>query len=71
MENEDKKIGCTGRCENCNVNQRTYCASQMAFYAQSEISTIKSMLLSIINDKFEDRIIVLRDDNKELTDQTE
>ena len=35
---------CNGRCETCNVNQRTYCAAQMAYYAQQEIAEIKALL---------------------------
>ena len=35
---------CDGHCETCNINQRTYCASQMAYYLQGEISQIKAVL---------------------------
>jgi hypothetical protein len=69
MEYDDKKIGCTGRCENCSVNQRTYCASQMAYYAQQEISEIKTTLMSLTKDRFEDSIVILREE--ESTDYVE
>ena len=62
MENEEKKSGCTGRCENCSVNQRTYCASQMAYYAQQEVAELKAMILSLVKDKFEESIVVLREE---------
>jgi hypothetical protein len=29
---EEKK--CTGRCELCNPNQRTYCAAQKSYYME-------------------------------------
>ena len=66
MEGETKKQGCTGRCEKCNVNQRTYCASQMAYYAQQEIAEIKAMLASFSRPKEEGEevIVVLREDEK-------
>ena len=62
MESESKKVGCSGRCENCNVNQRTYCAAQMAYYAQQEIAEIKAVLGSFTQKKEEDNIVVLRQD---------
>ena len=61
MEGENKKVGCSGRCENCNVNQRTYCAAQMAYYAQQEIEEIKAFLASLAQKK-EDAIVVLREE---------
>ena len=67
MEEDDKKTGCTGRCENCSVNQRTYCASQMAYYAQKEISELKAMIISIVNSKFDESIIVLREEDESVT----
>ena len=39
---------CDGHCETCNINQRTYCASQMAYYAQQEISEIKSFIAAFV-----------------------
>lgn len=47
MEDIKENKGCTGHCENCNINQRTYCAAQMAYYNQEEISQIKAILASI------------------------
>ena len=38
---EEKKLGCTGRCENCNMTQRVYCAAQIGLYNQKEIAVIK------------------------------
>lgn len=35
---------CDGRCETCNINQRTYCAAQMAYYNQQEIASMKAIL---------------------------
>ena len=35
---------CDGHCETCNINQRTYCAAQMTYYLQGEISQIKAVL---------------------------
>lgn len=52
--------GCNGRCEACNVNQRTYCAAQMAYYAQQEISEIKALLTK---PKDEQPIIVISEPN--------
>lgn len=50
---------CNGRCELCNVNQRTYCAAQMAYYAQQEIYEIKTMLNGIVSKKDVEEDIVL------------
>lgn len=61
MEGNGTKVGCSGRCENCNVNQRTYCAAQMAYYAQQEIEEIKAFLASLAQKK-EDAIVVLREE---------
>lgn len=43
-ENNIQPKKCDGHCETCNINQRTYCASQMAYYLQGEISQIKTVL---------------------------
>ena len=43
-ENKEQPKKCDGHCETCNINQRTYCASQMAYYLQGEISQIKAIL---------------------------
>ena len=64
MESNYTQKGCTGRCENCNVNQRTYCASQMAYYAQQEIAEIKAILASFNRPKEEDSIVILREEEK-------
>ena len=42
--NDTQPKKCDGHCETCNINQRTYCAAQMAYYAQGEISQIKAVL---------------------------
>lgn len=48
---------CDGHCETCNINQRTYCASQMAYYLQGEISQIKAVLARL-EDKGDTNIIL-------------
>ena len=48
---------CDGHCETCNINQRTYCASQMAYYLQGEISQIKAVLARL-EDKGDNNIIL-------------
>ena len=55
MENK-----CNGRCEECNINQRTYCAAQMAYYAQQEIAEVKAMI-STFSKSDESEIVVLRE----------
>ena len=42
---------CTGKCELCNINQRTYCAAQMVYYMQEELASIRSMLQMPENEK--------------------
>lgn len=69
MESEEKKIGCSGRCEHCNVNQRTYCAAQMAYYAQQEIAEIKAVLAALGQKKEEDSIVVLREEEKPVEEE--
>ena len=39
---DEKK--CTGRCELCNPNQRSYCAAQKAYYLEQDIAEIKRLL---------------------------
>lgn len=63
MENK-----CSGKCEECSVNQRTYCASQMAYYAQQQIAEIKAAIVAI-GRKEDDCIVVLR--NEEADDDQE
>lgn len=41
---EENIQGCTGHCEKCSVNQRTYCAAQRSYFLEQEIIEIKSML---------------------------
>lgn len=53
MENK-----CNGRCEECNVNQRSYCACQMAYYTQQQMAEIKAILITI-GTKKEGEIVVL------------
>ena len=48
---------CDGHCETCNINQRTYCAAQMAYYLQGEISQIKAVLARLA-DKGDTSIIL-------------
>lgn len=62
MENK-----CNGRCEECSVNQRTYCASQMAYYAQQEIAAIKAIIVASYK-KDEDGSIVLLHREEEAED---
>lgn len=39
---EEKK--CTGRCEMCSPNQRTYCAAQKMYYIEQDMAEIKTLL---------------------------
>ena len=48
---------CDGHCETCNINQRTYCAAQMTYYLQGEISQIKAVLARLA-DKGDTNIIL-------------
>lgn len=48
---------CDGHCETCNINQRTYCAAQMSYYMQGEISRIKAVLARL-EDKGDNNIIL-------------
>ena len=50
---------CDGHCETCNINQRTYCAAQMAYYLQGEISQIKAVLAHLADKG--DTSIILRE----------
>ena len=57
---------CDGYCETCNINQRTYCAAQMSYYMQGEISQIKAVLARFCDKS--DTSIILRnkiDENEE------
>ena len=48
---------CDGHCETCNIYQRTYCAAQMVYYLQGEISQIKAVLVRLA-DKGDTSIIL-------------
>lgn len=43
-ENKEQQKKCDGHCETCNINQRTYCAAQIAYYNQQEINAIKAAI---------------------------
>ena len=43
-ENKEQPKKCDGHCETCNINQRTYCAAQIAYYNQQEINAIKAAI---------------------------
>ena len=60
----DEVKRCNGRCEECNVNQRTYCSAQMAYYNQQEIVEIKAMLMKM-NAKDGDLLVLRSDDNND------
>lgn len=63
MENK-----CNGRCEECSINQRTYCSSQMAYYAQQQMAEIKAAIAALVRHD-DDCIVVLR--NSESIDDHE
>lgn len=68
MENNREQKSCNGRCEMCSVNQRTYCASQMAYYNQQEISEIKAILER--QNTSNDTCIILREKVSETQENT-
>lgn len=43
-ESKEQPKKCDGHCETCNINQRTYCAAQIAYYNQQEINAIKAAI---------------------------
>ena len=47
-ENKEQPKKCDGRCETCNINQRTYCAAQISYYNQQEIASIKAVLATLM-----------------------
>lgn len=47
-ENKEQPKKCDGRCETCNINQRTYCAAQIAYYNQQEINAIKAAMTDFL-----------------------
>lgn len=58
MEEVNNQVNkCDGRCETCNINQRTYCSSQIAYYCQKEISEIKAILSTFIADSSKDIVL--------------
>ena len=59
MENK-----CNGRCEECSINQRTYCASQMAYYAQQEIAAIKAIIVASYKKDEDGDIVLLRQEEE-------
>ena len=65
-ENKEQQNQCSGRCENCNINQRTYCAAQMAYYNQQEIAVIKSFLSDFCKRGGED--IILKEKSENIAD---
>ena len=58
MEENKEVKGCNGRCELCNINQRTYCAAQMAYFNQQEIAEIKAILAKKNTDDGQSIILV-------------
>ena len=47
-ENKEQPKKCDGRCETCNINQRTYCAAQISYYNQQELASIKAFLATFM-----------------------
>lgn len=47
-ENNEQPKKCDGHCETCNINQRTYCAAQIAYYNQQEINAIKAAMADFL-----------------------
>ena len=62
-ENKEQPKKCDGRCETCNINQRTYCAAQIAYYNQQEIASIKAILERFSEHGEQD--IILREKDEE------
>ena len=50
---EENVQGCSGHCERCSVNQRTYCAAQRSYFLEQEIMEIKTMLQNRSNGEIE------------------
>ena len=61
---------CDGRCETCNINQRTYCAAQMAYYNQQEIASIKAILERFGNRDEQGIILREKNDKNEIRRET-
>lgn len=65
-EKNEQAKKCDGRCETCNINQRTYCAAQISYYNQQEIAEIKSFLSDFC--KRGEGDIILREESKNIAD---
>ena len=65
-ENKEQPKKCDGHGETCNINQRTYCAAQIAYYNQQEIAEIKSFLSDFC--KRGDGDIILREKSENIAD---
>ena len=65
---ENNNIGCSGHCENCNINQRTYSAAQMAYYAQPEIHAISASLSEFL--RKDDKHIILVEKTQQNEDKS-
>lgn len=61
---------CDGHCETCNINQRTYCAAQMAYYNQQEIASIKAILERFGNRDEQGIILRGKNDKNEIQRET-
>ncbi|MGN0929372.1 MAG: hypothetical protein ACI4N3_01895 [Alphaproteobacteria bacterium] len=74
MEDRKEKVSCNGRCEMCNINQRTYCAAQMSYYNQEEIGQIRAILDSLMS--MNNKCIILKEkvskieENEEVSEPT-
>ena len=62
---EEKK--CTGRCEMCSPNQRTYCAAQKMYYLEQDMAEIKNLLVS--GAKKDEITTIVTKENVELEDE--
>ena len=51
MENNEQKV-CSGNCQECNFQQRVYCASYMARNNYAMIESVLNRLDAIQNDIF-------------------
>lgn len=65
-ENKEQPKKCDGHCETCNINQRTYCAAQIAYYNQQEIAEIKSFLSDFC--KRGEESIILKEKSENIAD---
>ena len=46
MENNEKHTSCSGHCENCNINQRTYCSAQKMYYIEQDLIELRTMIMN-------------------------